>query len=41
MKPKKQERMIVLTQNFDIEQFRIILHEFFMELADWLRSLKK
>ncbi len=29
-----------MTKNFDLEKFRIILHEFFMELAAWLRSLK-
>ena len=33
--------MIILTKNFDIEQFRIFLHTFFQELADWIRSLKK
>jgi hypothetical protein len=35
------ERMIVLTKNFDIVEFRRILHELFMDLADWLRGLKK
>ena len=29
-----------MTKNFDIEQFRVILHTFFLELAEWLRSLK-
>ena len=26
-------------QNFDMTRFREILHELFMELADWIRSL--
>ena len=30
-----------MVQNFDIERFRIILHELFQEFADWIRSLKK
>ena len=37
-KKGKKDRLMV--HNFDIEQFRIILHELFMELAEWIRSLK-
>ncbi len=29
----------ITMKNFDMTKFRVILHELFMELADWLRSL--
>lgn len=37
-KKRKKDRLMV--HNFDLEKFRVILHELFMELAEWIRSLK-
>ena len=30
-----------MISNFDLEEFRKILHTFLQEIADWIRSLKK